>query len=105
MLFELDVPVCVGTDGGASNDGQNMFDDKTSYVGEWQADETLERLARDGNELIAVAGGDEEWREETVGRVQVVGVRSRTATIRIMTVTAPTAVRPGLRLVLDRKMP
>jgi predicted alpha/beta superfamily hydrolase len=32
-----------------------MFDDKTSYVGEWHADETLERLARDGIEAIAVA--------------------------------------------------
>lgn len=37
------------------HDGQNMFDAKTSYVGEWQADETLERLARGGIEAIAVA--------------------------------------------------
>ncbi len=36
-------------------DGQNAFDDRTSYVGEWQADETLEDLARDGLEAIAVA--------------------------------------------------
>ena len=37
------------------HDGQNMFDDKTSYVGEWHADEALEALAKDGFEAIAVA--------------------------------------------------
>lgn len=36
------------------HDGQNMFDDKTSYVGEWRADETLQRLAREGREVFAV---------------------------------------------------
>jgi predicted alpha/beta superfamily hydrolase len=37
------------------HDGQNMFDSHTSYVGEWQADETLEKLsADDGIEAIAV---------------------------------------------------
>ncbi len=36
------------------HDGQNMFDAHTSYVGEWQADETLEELAREGIEVIAV---------------------------------------------------
>jgi predicted alpha/beta superfamily hydrolase len=37
------------------HDGQNVFDSHTSYVGEWQADETLEKLAEDGIEAIAVA--------------------------------------------------
>lgn len=37
------------------HDGQNMFDGRTSYVGEWHADETLETLAADGIEAIAVA--------------------------------------------------
>jgi len=36
------------------HDGQNMFDSHTSYVGEWEADETLEILAEDGIEVIAV---------------------------------------------------
>ena len=36
------------------HDGQNMFDDKTSYVGEWHADETLQALAEDGVEALAV---------------------------------------------------
>ena len=38
------------------HDGQNVFDARTSYIGvEWGADETLETLAREGIEAIAVA--------------------------------------------------
>jgi predicted alpha/beta superfamily hydrolase len=37
------------------HDGQNVFDERTSYAGEWRADETLEALARQGTEAIAVA--------------------------------------------------
>jgi predicted alpha/beta superfamily hydrolase len=43
------------------HDGQNVFDERTSFVGEWHADETLELLAGEGLEAIAVAipnGGD-----------------------------------------------
>lgn len=36
------------------HDGQNLFDAKTSYVGEWQVDETMERLSREGLEAIVV---------------------------------------------------
>jgi predicted alpha/beta superfamily hydrolase len=36
------------------HDGQNLFDERTSYAGEWHADETLERLAGEGLEVIAV---------------------------------------------------
>ena len=36
-------------------DGQNLFDKATSYTGEWEVDETLDRLsASDGLELIVV---------------------------------------------------
>ena len=35
-------------------DGQNLFDEATSYAGEWQVDETLERLSREGIEAIVV---------------------------------------------------
>ena len=48
------------------HDGQNMFDSHTSYVGEWQADETLELLAEEGLEVIAVGipnAGDERLDE------------------------------------------
>lgn len=38
------------------NDGENVFDERTAYVREeWQADETLELLAKEGREAIAVA--------------------------------------------------
>ncbi len=37
------------------HDGQNVFDARTSYAGEWHADETLEKLAGEGFEAIAVA--------------------------------------------------
>ncbi len=37
------------------HDGQNCFDNATSYSGEWGADETAERLAKRGLECIIVA--------------------------------------------------
>jgi predicted alpha/beta superfamily hydrolase len=36
------------------HDGQNLFDDAISYVGEWQVDETLEALSIEGLEAIVV---------------------------------------------------
>jgi predicted alpha/beta superfamily hydrolase len=36
------------------HDGQNLFDRATSYVGEWEVDETLENLAQTGLEAIIV---------------------------------------------------
>ena len=36
------------------HDGQNLFDDATSFAGEWQVDETMERLAGEGLEAIVV---------------------------------------------------
>jgi predicted alpha/beta superfamily hydrolase len=37
------------------HDGQNLFDPRTSFAGEWQVDETMERLAPEGVEAIVVA--------------------------------------------------
>ena len=49
------------------HDGQNLFDDATSYAGEWGVDETLNTLARThGFEAIAVGidnGGDKRMTE------------------------------------------
>lgn len=36
------------------HDGQNVFDAKTSYAGEWRADETMTALASEGIEAILV---------------------------------------------------
>jgi predicted alpha/beta superfamily hydrolase len=49
------------------HDGQNVFDDATSYAGEWAVDETLNELAASGQlELIVVAidnGGEQRITE------------------------------------------
>lgn len=49
------------------HDGQNLFDDATSYAGEWGVDETLARLARErGFEAIVVGidhGGERRLSE------------------------------------------
>jgi alpha-glucosidase len=50
------------------HDGQNLFDDATSYVGEWGVDETLDALAAEGLEFIAVGvdhGGEKRINELT----------------------------------------
>ena len=47
-------------------DGQNIFDEVTSYVGEWAADEAAESLAKQGLECIIVGipnGGKARMRE------------------------------------------
>lgn len=36
------------------HDGQNLFDDTTSFVGEWHVDETMQALAPEGYEAIIV---------------------------------------------------
>ena len=48
------------------HDGQNLFDDATSYVGEWGVDEALDALAAEGLELIVVGidhGGEKRFNE------------------------------------------
>ncbi len=53
------------------HDGQNVFDEATSYSGEWRADETLSALAAEGTEAIAIAvpnGGDRRYHEYSPAR-------------------------------------
>jgi len=40
------------------HDGQNLFDDSTSYVGEWGVDESLNQLAKDSGLKLIVVGID-----------------------------------------------
>ncbi len=40
------------------HDGQNLFDSKTSFAGEWEVDETLNRLYNDGDYGAIVVGID-----------------------------------------------
>jgi predicted alpha/beta superfamily hydrolase len=53
------------------HDGQNLFDEETSFAGEWQVDETMEALAGEGIEAIVVGvanGGEERADEYSVAR-------------------------------------
>jgi predicted alpha/beta superfamily hydrolase len=47
-------------------DGQNLFDDETSFSGEWRVDETMEMLAREGIEaiVVGVSNADEARADE-----------------------------------------
>jgi predicted alpha/beta superfamily hydrolase len=48
------------------HDGQNLFDDLTSFSGEWGVDEALDTLEKKGREIIVVAvdhGGDKRLNE------------------------------------------
>jgi len=69
----------------------------------------IDRGERDGlsvgDEFVALAPAAEGWGDQFVGRFQVVGLRPGTGTVRIVQTEAPGHVRPGLRLVLDRRMP
>ena len=69
----------------------------------------IDRGERDGlavgDELVGMVPGQNGWDEREVARFQVVGVRAGNATVRLVNTDAPGHVRPGLRLVLDRKMP
>ena len=51
------------------HDGQNLFDDKTSFIGEWNVDETLNELYKNtGKGFIVVGienGGEERINEYT----------------------------------------
>ena len=49
------------------HDGQNLFDTNTSYAGEWNVDETLDKLFKDQNLKLIVVGidnGDEKRLDE-----------------------------------------
>lgn len=41
-------------------DGQNLFDDRTAYAGEWKVDETLNAMAAEGELSLIVVGIDNE---------------------------------------------
>lgn len=58
-----------------------------------------------GDEFVGLAPDGASGFEREAARFQVVGLDEGTATVRILTVESPEAVRPGLALVLDRKMP
>ncbi len=58
-----------------------------------------------GDELVGLSDGEGNWTERGIARFQVVGLRDDGATVRVLTALVPSAIRPGLRLRVDRKMP
>ncbi len=58
-----------------------------------------------GDEFFAFVGEGPGWEGRVVGSFQVVGISEATATVRLAQVGAPASIRPGLRLMLHRKMP
>ncbi|MEX0935311.1 MAG: LysM peptidoglycan-binding domain-containing protein [Gemmatimonadota bacterium] len=58
-----------------------------------------------GDEMIGLAEDADDWTGRELARFQVVGLQGEYATVVIVQVRNPVAVRPGLRLVTDRKMP
>jgi len=57
------------------HDGQNLFDDETSFAGEWQVDETMELLADEGTEAIVVGVSNAD--EARADEYSVAGGRGR----------------------------
>lgn len=46
------------------HDGQNLFDDKTSYVGEWKIDEYLDTIDKNQSIIIGIEHGNEKRIDE-----------------------------------------
>jgi predicted alpha/beta superfamily hydrolase len=57
------------------HDGQNLFDDATSFAGEWHADETAERLIKQGAILPLIIVGIENAGAERVDEYTPVSSR------------------------------
>ncbi len=48
------------------HDGQNLFDDKTSYVGEWKIDEYLDTIDKNESIIIGIEHGNEKRIDELI---------------------------------------
>jgi hypothetical protein len=58
-----------------------------------------------GDEFVVLGGTEEEWQGRRMARLQVVAVEAERATLRIIGLDHPNALRPGTTVLLDRKMP
>jgi hypothetical protein len=58
-----------------------------------------------GDVLVGVHDLAADWTGRALARFQVVGVGEETATVRLLWSISPNDVRPGLRVVVDQKMP
>ncbi|MGH8029554.1 MAG: alpha/beta hydrolase [Arenimonas sp.] len=86
-------------------DGQNLFDDATSYVGEWGVDESLDALARDGLPFIAVGidhGGEKRINELAPWLLPKLGTAEGDAYLAFVTDTVKPYVDAHYRTKSDR---
>jgi hypothetical protein len=58
-----------------------------------------------GDVLVGVGEPPADWTGRALASFQVVGLGEETATIRILSNVSPSDVRPGLRVVVNQKMP
>lgn len=58
-----------------------------------------------GDVLVGVRDPAADWTGRALAYFQVVGVAEETSTLRLLSSVSPDDVRPGLRVVVDRKMP
>ncbi|MCG2585577.1 alpha/beta hydrolase [Massilia sp. TS11] len=89
------------------HDGQNLFDDATSYSGEWGVDETLNALAREGKlELIVVGidnGGDKRMTELNGFDDSEAGKKEGEAYVRFIVETVKPLIDQRLRTRPERQ--
>ena len=58
-----------------------------------------------GDELVGLSDDEADWAGSELARFQVVGLQDEVGTVRLVLSESPRTVRPGLRVVVDRKMP
>ena len=58
-----------------------------------------------GDELVGLSNDEADWAGSELARFQVVGLQDEVGTVRLVLSESPRTVRPGLRVVVDRKMP
>jgi hypothetical protein len=58
-----------------------------------------------GDVLVGAGDPAENWTGRALAHFQVVGLGEETGTLRLLSTVSPEDVRPGLRVVVDRKMP
>lgn len=88
------------------HDGQNIFDEATSYVGEWQVDESMEMLADEDNLEAIVVGipnaGVERLNEYSPFRDPKHGGGKGHAYLQFLTETVKPLVDNNFRTLSDR---
>jgi predicted alpha/beta superfamily hydrolase len=88
------------------HDGQNLFDDATSFAGEWRVDEALEALAEEGLEAIVVGvpnTGEDRLHEYSPFRDARFGGGRAAGYLRFIVETVKPAVDEAFRTTGDRE--